>query len=206
MICENLKKIYFLKAIGYKFINEDTVKKIQYYSFNTLDSLNSQIKNCTLCHLKNSSDISFIGHGDTNSRIMFVFFKPHTDIASKKKFNHLIQNVGGFDANQYYTTSLLRCKSKENIDTNEPCKRCLPYLLNEIEIINPKVVVALGDDVFLNLYHENLKNMTFDTLRGSFLNFGSKILIPTYSISKIIKNPSLENTFLTDLNKIKGVL
>lgn len=212
---EILKKIYFLKAIGYKFIDKNSLYKSGICDFKNLDTLNLQIQNCTLCSFKNSAKNTIIGFGNKNSKIAFVTLEPNASedesgellsgaVADKLCF--LIQKSTGLKKGEFYISSLLRCKSNASADIKDNCYKCMPYLTQELGIINPKIVVALGEEVFLNLYNQELKNRSFDSIRGSFLNLNQTILMPTYSISKIIKNPSLENIFLTDLNKLKGLI
>ena len=67
-----LEKLLFLKAIGYNFIDENFLNLSKYQDYNSIDELNSEIKKCSLCFLRNSSKSVFTGFGDKNSKIMFV--------------------------------------------------------------------------------------------------------------------------------------
>ena len=69
-----LEKLLFLKAIGYNFIDENFLNLSKYQDYNSIDELNSEIKKCSLCFLRNSSKCVSTGFGDKNSKIMFVIW------------------------------------------------------------------------------------------------------------------------------------
>nr|WP_157887329.1 uracil-DNA glycosylase family protein [Campylobacter pinnipediorum] len=118
----------------------------------------------------------------------------------------LLRKYLKFSERDFYISYLLHCKKQMSLDLSDCFLKCRPYLDEEMNFINPKIIVALGEDVFLNLYIQNAKNSSFESLRGSFLKFGNAFLMATYSLDKIIKNPSLQANFINDLNKIKDVL
>ena len=90
-----LEKLLFLKAIGYNFIDENFLNLSKYQDYNSIDELNSEIKKCSLCFLRNSSKCVFTGFGDKNSKIMFVSICKKDDYfegASGKILENAINN------------------------------------------------------------------------------------------------------------------
>ncbi|QKF61427.1 uracil-DNA glycosylase [Campylobacter curvus] len=216
---EALKKLYFLKAVGYKFINENFINLYQSGEFSDLNELNKQISHCALCALRKTANRTILGLGDKSSKVMFVSLAP--SISEDQEGEHLcgmagiklcemIYNSLGLKKGEFYISSILRCKflpnEAQNAATNECFELCRPYLLEEIRLLKPKVIVALGEQVFLNLYPESLLKNSFESIRGSVLKFGDISVMPTYSHVWLMKNPSFESVFLDDLRKIKGMI
>src|SRR5574344_894404 len=76
------------------------------------------------------------------------------------------------------------------------------YLLKQIEVIKPKIIVAVGErvhDYLLKSSGEFLKN------RGKVLSFNSAILVPIFSPLYLLKNPSLKKDTYLDMLKIKNL-
>ena len=69
-----LKKLFFLKLIGYKFIDKNFLSLSNYHDYNNIDELNREVKKCSLCSLRNSSKGVTAGIGNENSKIMFILF------------------------------------------------------------------------------------------------------------------------------------
>lgn len=210
---EVLKNLYLLRAMGYKFIDESTISSSKNLTPKSIDELNYEIKNCNLCALKNSSKHSICGFGDTKSEMMFIAFEPTSSDDSSGEF---LSGVLGsklcemskislnLNRGEFYFSSLLRCKSSQNFSQNEAILRCKPYIFEEIKIINASVIVALGEEVFINLGGQI--NGSFESVRGSFFKFKNATLMPTFSLLSVVKNPSLEAKFLADLEKLKGLI
>ncbi|MBR8464151.1 uracil-DNA glycosylase [Campylobacter sp. faydin G-24] len=213
---ETLNELYFLKAIGYKFINTSfsNFKKIS--NFDSIYELNKQIKECSLCALKKTAKHSLVGSGNKNAKIMFITLSPSVSEDESGEFlqgnlglklRELIFNALNLEKDEFYISSILRCKSLADNSKNLECfNLCKPYIIDEIRLINPHVIVALGEQVFLNLYPQNSMSMNFESIRGSILKFRDSFLLPTYSNSWLMKNPSFESIFLDDLRKIKGLI
>lgn len=210
---EILKNLYLLKAMGYKFVDENTINLSKNFTQKSIDEINYEVKNCTLCALKNGSKHSICGFGDTKSKIMFVAFEPTSSDESLGEFLsgisgsklcEMVQKSLSLKRGEFYFSSILRCKSSQNFDQSDAISKCRPYIFDEIKIINPSIIVALGEDVFTNLggkFHGS-----YESIRGSFFKLKNATLMATFSLLSIVKNPSLEAKFLADLEKLKGLI
>ena len=208
-----LEKLLFLKAIGYNFIDENFLNLSKYQDYNSIDELNSEIKKCSLCFLRNSSKCVFTGFGDKNSKIMFVSLCKKDDYfegASGKILENAINNGLNLEKDNVYISSLLRCEISQNDAKNPALERsfelCRPYLLEEIRLIKPKIIITLGEEAFMRLYPNLLTKGGFSGIRGSILKDDSRFIMPTFSPEWISKNPSFEKIYIDDLRKIKGVI
>ena len=111
----------------------------------------------------------------------------------------MFSNVININLENIYTTSLLKCEIFEKIDLNEEIKNCKNYLLKQIEILEPKLIITLGD-----VYKYILNDTTsLSKLRGKIFKFNNIDLIPIYHPDTLLRNPSLKIDTFTDLKKIK---
>lgn len=193
-------KLLFLKAIGYKFIDKSNTNIANNIIFNNLDELKNQIGSCSLCYLKNRSKSVFLGYGNIGAKILILSFIG----ADAQNEHEFIKNELDLDEKDIYLSSILRCSS--TYDTLDECiTMCKPYILQEINLLKPKLILTLGAKALFAIMPE-LRNSDINSIRGSFLKFANTILMPTFSLQWINKNPSFKPEFLNDLEKIKGVL
>lgn len=210
---EILRELCYLRAFGYRFISPNFGIEAVSKSAKNMLELENQISSCNLCELCKSRNHALIGSGDLGSKIMFITQMPsasedmsgrYLDGVVGEKFCQIVAEILGIRKDEFYITSLIKCKTHSNLAPNSVnYELCKPYLLSQIDIISPKVIVALGEAVFLNLINQA---NSFESVRGSVFRFKNSNLIPTYSLAWVLKNPSKERDFIDDLRKIKGLL
>ena len=102
---------------------------------------------------------------------------------------------------EVYTTNLVKCRGTKEASFQN-FESCNCYLLKQIDIIKPKIIVAVGERVYDYL----LKNSgDFLKNRGKVLSFNSTILVPIFSPLYLLKNPSLKKDTYLDMLKIKNL-
>lgn len=108
----------------------------------------------------------------------------------------LLKNFG-IDRNDVYICNILKCRPPNNRKPlPSEIEMCKPYLLKQIELIQPKVIIALGATAVEGLF--NLKKKMGE-LRGKILNFNQIPVIVTYHPAALLRNPNWEKEFLDDL-------
>jgi len=81
----------------------------------------------------------------------------------------MIENVLLIPKEEVYVTTILKCKTPDNrVPTLEEVACCKPYLMQQIQSIRPKIIVALGSTSFHHLTGEY--DTPIDKIRGSVLN------------------------------------
>jgi uracil-DNA glycosylase len=159
---------------------------------------------CRLCpHLAASRKQVVFGVGDIHSPLMFVGEAPGADEDQQGEpfvgkagqlLTRIIQTMG-LDRNTVYIANILKCrpdtpekKSGNRKPTPEEMRTCLPYLLAQIDIIQPKVLVALGATAMEGLLG---RTHSISRLRGQWLSFRDIPLMPTYHPAYLLRNQSL---------------
>lgn len=105
----------------------------------------------------------------------------------------------GYDTEAYITvpwriTNAVRCrphidnngKKKDRKPTKGELEACLPYLAEEIERLQPKVIVALGETALIALMGEKYKGIT--KWRGTVIDAGEFLVIPTFHPAYVMRN------------------
>lgn len=159
---------------------------------------------CVMCpHLVRSRKNVVFGVGDIHSPLMFVGEAPGADEdiqgepfvgAAGELLTKIIKTMG-FSRESVYIANVLKCRpdtpgqtSGNRKPTPEEMKTCLPYLLAQIDVIRPKVMIALGATAIEGLLG---RSEPVGKLRGKFLQFRDIPLMPTYHPAYLIRNQAL---------------
>ena len=211
-----LKQLYQLKELGFKYTD---AKPFSYEEQNplelphSLNALKEQALNCHLCSLSKSRNNVVFGKGLDNAKIMFIGDMP-LEAEDKKgeaflglggeMLTAMIEKVLQISRDDVYITNLLKCHPLTSQEVHETAfHTCKAYLFKEIELVQPKVVVTLGEKA----YHYLTKDTTkLKEIRGTLLKESNYVIIPTYHPNFLLKNPSFKKEVFLDLKKAKELL
>jgi DNA polymerase len=170
-----------------------------------LAELRSEVLACQKCeHLARFRHQVVFGVGNPEAELMFVGEAPGAEedlrgepfVGRAGELLTRILETMGFKREDVYIANILKCRP--DIPAGTPGNRppttaematCIPYLQKQIELIRPKVIVALGGVAMRGLFgrEEPMKN-----LRGRWHQFGSIPVMATFHPSYILRNQSLE--------------
>jgi len=211
-----LERLYQLKELGYKYTSEEAFKEDDKNLLelpNSLQALKVQAFNCHLCSLSKSRKQVVFGEGNEQADVMFIGDAPlEIEDNEGKPFlgrggemlTAMIEKVLGLPRQSVYVTNLLKCHPLANKEVHESeYHTCKAYLFKEIELVQPKVIVTLGEKA----YHYLTNDVTaLKEIRGTIMQKESYAIIPTYHPSFLLKNPSFKQNVFEDLKKVKKVL
>ena len=210
-----LKHLYQLKNLGYKYtsIVPYQEKEPDFSLPNTIEALKKQSLECHLCELSKSREKVVFGEGDLNADVMFVGEAPGSmEDSSGKPFmgrsgellTKMIENVLLIPRSKTYITNVVKCRPPQNqTPTETQAHTCYPYLLKQIEIIKPKIIVALGTTAYQYLSGDTTE---ISKARGIVTQRNDYTLIPTYHPSYLLRNPSAKKEVFEDLKKVKSLM
>lgn len=212
-----LKSLYLYKSLGFSYIDPISINSDNEPFAMTLpsdiNSLHSQISQCHLCDLSKSRQRVLSGFGNHKAKVMFIdAFPSMIEDESGDSFSgrsggslkKMIENVLGLSVNDIYLTHILKCKPSHNHHIlDSELSSCKPYILKQIELINPRVIVTLGELAYTNLIKDS---NSFEKARGHKIPYEKKILVPIYHPSHLLRNPSLKKCTMNDLQVIKGLI
>jgi len=210
-----LKQLYRLKQLGYSYTSVIPFKEEEPNLTlpNTLEKLQKQALECHLCQLSKSRTNVVFGEGDPKADIMFVGEAPGSNEDSTGKpfvgrsgelLTKMIENVLLLRREDVYITNIVKCRPRNNAEpTPTEAHTCQPYLLKQIELIQPKFIVALGATAYHYLSGDETN---ISKVRGTIHKQDGYTLIPTYHPSYLLRNPSAKKDVFEDLKMIKGLI
>ncbi|MBD3790532.1 MAG: uracil-DNA glycosylase [Campylobacterales bacterium] len=210
-----LKQLYQLKQLGYIYTDSMIFKEddVDLTLPNTLEALQKQAMNCHLCDLSKTRQKVVFGEGNPHAQVMFVGEGPGaTEDSIGRPFvgrsgellTKMIENVLLIQRQDVYIANIVKCRPPSNREpTPNEAYTCKPYLLKQIELIKPKIIVTLGSTAYMYLTGDEIP---ISKIRGSVIKQENYIVIPTYHPSYLLRNPSAKKEAFEDLKKIKSLM
>ena len=180
-----------------------------------IEELNRMIKRCTKCILSKTRTHAICGQGKPNAKLMLIAQAPGIEenkegrmfIGPSGKILDKLLEQSQIDRNKLYMTNLVKCiLPKYRKPKQEEIERCSPYLDNEIELVDPTVIVPLGHystKYIFKKYGLSLpsKQELYTVYGNLFLAYNQKIL-PLQHPAAVLHNPSLKNVMVTNYRKL----
>jgi len=179
----------------------------------SLQALHAQMAQCHLCDLSKHRQRVLTGQGNPQAKIMFIDGSPSMiedesadsfSGRSGSSLEKMITHVLGLKVHDVYLTHVLKCKpSHQHKILDSELSSCKPYLFKQIELVNPDIIVTLGELAYSSLIKDE---SSFEKARGQKIPYENRTLIPLYHPSHLLRNPSLKKCTMDDLINIKGLL
>jgi DNA polymerase len=181
------------------------------------DELVARILVCTLCPLHKGRTHAVPGEGSLEADLMFVGEGPGRDEDTQGRpfvgrAGQLLRKIIAamkFAEAEVYIANVVKCRPPENrTPQREEIEVCAPhYLVRQIELIRPRVIVALGrtpSDFFLAKSHIGMT-----ALRGNFGDYRGIPVMPTFHPSYLVRNEGnreLRRMVWEDMQKVMALL
>lgn len=166
-----------------------------------LENLKERVMPCIQCqHLADSRTHVVFGVGSVDAKLMFVGEAPGADEdqqgepfvgAAGQLLTKMIQAMG-LSREEVYIANVLKCRPdmpKGSTGNRKPTvsemATCLPYLEEQIQIISPQVIIALGNTALEGLIGGGRR---VSGLRGKWQDFRGRALMPTYHPAYLLRN------------------
>lgn len=167
---------------------------------------------CNRCRLADERTTVVFGEGNPHARLVFVGEGPgeHEDreglpfIGLAGQLLTKIIGAMGFVRAEVYITNIVKCRPPLNRDPlPDEAAACRGYLLKQLDIIRPTVIVALG-----RVAAQNLLGTTelIGQLRGRFHEFQGVSVMPTYHPAALLRNPELKKAVWNDMKLVVAAL
>ena len=174
--------------------------------------LEAAVRSCTKCPLHATRTQTVFGVGHRHAQWMFIGEAPGGDedrqgepfVGRAGQLLNAILFAIGLKREEVYIANVLKCRPPGNRDPQpEEVIQCEPYLLRQIELIKPRLIVALGR----HAAHSLLKTeVPLGKLRGQRLSYHGTPLIVTYHPAYLLRNPADKRKVWDDLCLAKTVL
>lgn len=166
--------------------------------------LRQRVLVCTQCpHLASARKSVVFGVGNIDAKLMFVGEAPGADEDEKGEpfvgkagqlLTRIIETMG-LTRSDVYIGNILKCRpdtpgqtAGNRKPTSDEMATCIPYLHEQIDLIRPRVIVALGATAVEGLLG---KTLGITKLRGTWKTYRDTPLMPTYHPAYLLRNQSL---------------
>ena len=175
----------------------------------SLKMIREDIGDCTRCklHQQGRKQIVF-GVGNPNAELMFVGEAPGADEDQQGEpfvgragqlLNNMIKAMG-IAREQVYIANVVKCRPPSNrTPERDECDTCSPFLMRQIAVVKPKVIVALGAIAAKNLL---AVESSLASLRGKWHEYRGCKLAVTYHPAYLLRDPRQKAEAWKDLQMV----
>jgi DNA polymerase len=188
---------------------------IQQFKQKLLDQLYEPYKQCTQCPLGTQGRTNVVfGTGNADAKMMIVGEAPGQKedeqgepfIGRSGNLLTSILNECGIERKNIYITNIVKCRPPKNRNPTEreatTCKNLLLY--NQINIINPSIIITLGSVAFSSLFETKQRISEY---RGSMHYLDKKIpVIPAFHPAFALRNKTARTLLSQDIQHAKQLL
>jgi len=162
-----------------------------------LKVLQDEVKSCTKCSLHSTRNNTVFSRGNPQATLCFVGEAPGEDEDLQgapfvgRSGQLLDKTLAELQINvdrDIYVANIIKCRPPKNRrPTEEEINFCLDYLEEQLKLVAPKVIVALGSTAV-----NGLINTTYGItkIRGQFFKRRTTLVMPTYHPSYVLRNGS----------------
>ena len=178
----------------------------------TFEDIWQDIGECIRCPLSQSRHKVVHTEGNPQARLLFVGEAPGADEdASGRPFvgragqllNKIIEAIG-LKREDVLIGNVNRCRPPQNrTPTHEEAATCKTFLLRDIAVVRPEVIVVLGNTAMKNLL-DTKEGIT--KLRGQFQDYRGIKVMPTFHPAYLLRDPSKKRETWDDMKKVRDYL
>ncbi|MFH0799213.1 MAG: uracil-DNA glycosylase [Pseudomonadota bacterium] len=177
-----------------------------------LEKLRAETGECLKCKLGRGRKNLVFGVGNPDADLMFIGEAPGADedeqgIPFVGRAGQLLTKIilaMGFKREDVYIANICKCRPPSNRNPEpDEVAACMPWLIKQAEIIEPKVIVCLGSVATQNLLGTEEK---ITRLRGKFAMWHDIPVMPTYHPAFLLRNPAMKKPAWEDMQNVMKML
>lgn len=177
------------------------------------EPLQAAVKQCIACELHQSRKNTVFGVGDTRADWMIIGEAPGADEDRQGEpfvgragqlLNNMLLAIG-LKREQVYIANILKCRPPNNRDPRpEEVVKCEPFLRRQVELVDPKIILAVGRIAAHNLLKTD---SSLASLRGRCFHYGDQEtpVVITYHPAYLLRSPREKRKAWQDLLYAKSI-
>jgi DNA polymerase len=179
----------------------------------TLELVREDLGACTRCKLHRLGRTQIVyGVGNPRAELMFIGEAPGHDediqgIPFVGRAGQLLTKIiEAIDLarEDVYIANVIKCRPPENRNPEpDEVGSCEPFLFRQVQVIKPRVIVALGTFAAQTLLRTN---DPISRLRGKIFQYGDARLIPTFHPAYLLRSPDRKREVWEDMKKVRALL
>ena len=177
-----------------------------------IGDIRADIGNCVRCPLHQGRTQIVHTTGNFQADLMFIGEAPGADEDAKGKpfvgragqlLTKIIESIG-MKREDVVIGNINRCRPPSNRQPSLPeAETCRPFLLREIAVIQPKVIVVMGNTALHNLLETKIG---ITKMRGEFHDYFGVKVMPTFHPAYLLRDPRKKREVWEDMKKVRDFL
>ena len=181
---------------------------------NELFKIATEVEHCKACSLHRTRQHTVFGTGSDSAECLIVGEAPGAEedrrglpfVGRAGQLLNAMISALGLERDQTYIANVLKCRPPDNRDPlGEEVRNCETYLHRQIELLEPRLIIALGRFAAQSLLKSSLPIGKLRGLRHSYEPFGIP-LVATYHPAYLLRSPLEKRKAWSDLRLAKAVL
>jgi DNA polymerase len=176
--------------------------------------LEAAVRACTRCSLAQTRTQTVFGVGNRSAELLVIGEAPGADEDAQGEpfvgragqlLNSMLRALGT-PRDTVFIANILKCRPPGNRDpSSEEVSCCMPYLRRQIELVSPRLLLAVGRIAAQNLL---ATDVPIGKLRGRVHAFGPEEtpLVVTYHPAYLLRSPGEKRKAWSDLKFVRGEL
>jgi len=167
--------------------------------FASLDALREAACNCQKCPLAPTRTNVVVERGDRKAKILIIGEAPgeQEDLSglpfvgkSGQLLDKILESVGFDTSKDVYICNTVKCRPPNNrVPTEIEISTCKPYLLEQIRLIDPQIILLTGATSLKSIMGEK---RGISKIRGQWLEWEGRLVMPIFHPSYLLRNQSRE--------------
>ena len=204
----------YLKGMGITTlpVAEDVPQKAPRSESPTLADVRKELGDCKRCKLHRTRKTIVFGEGNEKATLMFIGEGPGYDEDVQGRpfvgkagqlLTKIIESIN-LSREEVYIANIIKCRPPQNRNPEpDEIGSCNPFLMEQIRVIQPKIICALGTFSAHTLLKTDTK---ITALRGRLFDLEKIKVIPTYHPAFLLRNPERKKEVWEDMKKIAELL
>ena len=179
----------------------------------TLEEIRERLGDCSRCKLSGSRTNIVFGDGNPNATLMFVGEGPGGDEDEQgipfvgragKLLDKIIEAID-LKRSDVYIANIVKCRPPKNRNPEpDEASACIPFLMDQIGAIKPKIIVTLGAVATHNLLGTK---GSLGSVRGRFhpLGLSGSLVMPTFHPAYLLRDPNKKREAWDDMKKVRDM-
>ncbi|NET01518.1 MAG: uracil-DNA glycosylase [Sphaerospermopsis sp. SIO1G2] len=169
------------------------------HTYTDITELTKHCENCRRCGLSTNRTHVVVGRGNLQAKIMIIGEAPgqqedETGLPFVGKSGQLLDKIlASVNLNtetDVYICNIVKCRPPENrVPTPDEMAACKPYLLEQIRLINPEIILLTGATAVKGI--TGIKQ-GITKIRGQWMDWEGYLCMPIFHPSYLLRNPSRE--------------
>ena len=202
----------FSREPAWRFRGERPASPTEPTTPRTLEQVRGELGDCTRCKLHQGRTTLVFGVGRPDADLMFVGEAPGRDEDQQGEpfvgpagqlLTKIIEAIG-LTRGQVYIANVIKCRPPQNRNPElDEVQTCAPFLFQQLDVIRPRVVVALGAFAVRTLLRSE---QSISRLRGQVFDYRGAKLVPTFHPAFLLRSPDRKRDVWQDMKKVRALL